>query len=683
MTPTILAVEDEPAILELLRVNLVDAGYAVRSAADAETARAMLKESLPDLLLLDWMLPGQSGLALAKQLRADARTRDIPIIMVTARSDEADKIAGLEAWVDDYVTKPFSPRELRARIKAVMRRRAPESALETLSAGSLALDPRTHRVTVDGRAVHLGPTEFRLLKFLLARPERVHSRAQLQDQVWGDQVYIEERTVDVHIRRLRTRARAFRHGFARRDRQGERLPPCRSAMKPVLRRGLAAPVVVAFVTLVVWGVFGPRWALAALAIGAGAIIGFHLYYLQRATDWAAGPLDARVPEGGGSWAEAFSALHRRTRMRETVQRDLRHVIQRFRKAAEALPDGVVLLDAYNRIDWANVRAEAQLGLNLATDRRQPLVNLVRQPEFLRYVESGDYREPVLVEQPLKRRTLSLQLVPFGMEEKLLLSRDVTQLEAVARMRRDFIANVSHELKTPLTVITGFVETLQDMEFEPAQRARYLGLMEDQARNMQRLVDDLLALSSLESEHNPVQDTEFAAGPLLLELSADAKALSHSEHAIALDAGVGANIVGNRDELKSAIGNLVSNAIRYTPQRGAITIAWRIDEDGSGVFSVRDTGIGIAPEHIPRLTERFYRVDRSRSRATGGTGLGLAIVKHVLLRHQAELAIESRPGEGSVFSVRLPARRVRRAEPPAGASGAESASRSARPAGSGR
>ena len=201
--PTILAVEDEPAILELLRVNLADAGYTVREAADAETAQAFLRESLPDLVLLDWMLPGLSGLALARQLRADARTRDLPIIMVTARGDEADKVAGLEAWVDDYVTKPFSPRELRARIKAVLRRRAPEAAQEPLEAGALRLDPATHRVTAAGAAVALGPTEFRLLRFLMARPERVHSRAQLLDQVWGDQVYIEERTVDVHIRRLR------------------------------------------------------------------------------------------------------------------------------------------------------------------------------------------------------------------------------------------------------------------------------------------------------------------------------------------------------------------------------------------------------------------------------------------------------------------------------------------------
>jgi len=209
MMPRVLVVEDEPAILELMRVNLVDAGYEVDGAADAESARKLIDGELPDLVLLDWMLPGQSGIALARELRASKRTRELPIIMVSAKVDEADKVAGLEAWVDDYVTKPFSPRELKARIKAVMRRRAPESAQEKLAAGSLSLDPLTHRVTVDGEAVHLGPTEYRLLRFLLARPERVHSRAQLLDQVWGDQVYIEERTVDVHVRRLRAALEPF------------------------------------------------------------------------------------------------------------------------------------------------------------------------------------------------------------------------------------------------------------------------------------------------------------------------------------------------------------------------------------------------------------------------------------------------------------------------------------------
>jgi len=228
---------------------------------------------------------------------------------------------------------------------------------------------------------------------------------------------------------------------------------------------------------------------------------------------------------------------------------------------------------------------------------------------------------------------------------------------VARLRRDFIANVSHELKTPLTVLTGFLETLADMRLEAKQRQRYLSLMAEQAQNMQRLVDDLLTLSSLESEHSVLHESEFAIVPLLLEISADAKALSSGRHEVTLEIHDPANVIGSRDELASAFGNLLSNAVRYTPEGGRIALDWRVTSTG-GEFTVADTGIGIAAEHIPRLTERFYRVDRSRSRATGGTGLGLAIVKHVLIRHQAELVIDSAPAQGSRFSVRLPARRIR-------------------------
>ncbi len=341
-----------------------------------------------------------------------------------------------------------------------------------------------------------------------------------------------------------------------------------------------------------------------------------------------------------------------------MQRDLRQVIERFRNAAQAIPDGVIVLDSRNRIEWANPRAIEQLGLDLQHDIGQPLINLLRVPEFMRYLDSGDFRDSVLIEQPQQRRSLSMQIVPFGIEDKLLLCRDVTQLEAISRMRRDFIANVSHELKTPLTVVTGFLETMQDIDLEPRQRGRYLSLMQEQARNMQRLVNDLLTLSALENDQNPAHDTAFAIVPLLLELCADAKALSRGEHAITLDIGRAASVVGSREELKSAFGNVVSNAVRYTPQGGSIALRWVVDTDGNGVLAVQDSGIGIAAEHIPRLTERFYRVDRSRSRATGGTGLGLAIVKHVLLRHRAELEVESTPGRGSMFSVRLPAELVR-------------------------
>jgi two-component system phosphate regulon sensor histidine kinase PhoR len=414
-------------------------------------------------------------------------------------------------------------------------------------------------------------------------------------------------------------------------------------------------LVAAVFAALLWGAMG---SIAVLAFGVCVLAGVHLRQLDRLTRWADSELDTTVPEARGAWGLAFSAIFRRVRSRTLRQRDLATTVERFRSAAEALPEGMVILDAANRIEWANVRAQAHLGIDIAKDVGQPLLNFVRQPEVVRYFEAGDFTDSVVVDsQREPGATLSIQVVPFSVDERLLISRNITQIEAVARMRRDFIANVSHELKTPLTVVSGFLETLQDMELEPRQRMRYLRLMTEQANSMQRLVDDLLTLSALESEQGARAETSFAVLPLLLEISADANALSGGRHKIALDVADPAIVTGNRDELSSAFGNLVSNAVRYTPDGGTITLGWRVDEEGRGAFSVADTGIGIAPEHIPRLTERFYRVDRSRSRATGGTGLGLAIVKHVLLRHQAELDVTSELEEGSTFTVLLPARRA--------------------------
>ena len=434
-------------------------------------------------------------------------------------------------------------------------------------------------------------------------------------------------------------------------------------MFPVALAGLLGPAAVLALAGLAWIAFGAPWAIVVLVAGGGSILAFHLGHLEALVRWAQAPLDQPVPEGRGSWRIAFSALHRRARMRTAHQRDLAHTIERFRSAAEAIPDGMVVLDTANRVRWANARALAHLGLDLAHDVGKPLTNLVRHPEVVRYLDAGDFSDAVVVDsQRAPGVTLSIQVVPFGVDERLLVSRDITRLESVARMRRDFIANVSHELKTPLTVISGFLETLQDLELEPRQRDRYVQLMREQAQSMERLVDDLLTLSALESEQNPPVEAPFAIAPLLRELTAEARALSDGRHEIAFDLGAEAVVTGSRDELASAFGNLVSNAIRYTPAGGTVTLAWHAAENGGGAFSVADSGIGIAPEHIPRLTERFYRIDRSRSRATGGTGLGLAIVKHVLLRHQAELEITSQPGKGSTFTVRMPARRVEWAPP---------------------
>jgi two-component system phosphate regulon sensor histidine kinase PhoR len=429
-------------------------------------------------------------------------------------------------------------------------------------------------------------------------------------------------------------------------------------VSPIWHRGLIAPLAFAVAGLLAWPLAGAIAALALFAVGLLGIVAWHLIQLDALARWAGAALEEAVPEGRGTWALAYAALYRRIRLRSARQRDLRLALDRFVSGAEALPEGVVLLDGTNRIQWANPRAQAHLGIELRHDAGAPIVNLVRQPAFVQYLAGGDFSEPVIIESQREvGLTLSIQIVPFGMEEKLLMSRDITRLEAVARLRRDFIANVSHELKTPLTVLTGFLETLADMQIEERQRQRYLALMAEQAQNMQRLVDDLLTLSALESEHSALQEAEFAMVPLLLQVSADAKALSGGRHEITLNIRNQANVVGSHDELASAFGNLVSNAVRYTPEGGRIALDWRVTAD-SGEFTVADTGIGIAAEHIPRLTERFYRVDRSRSRSTGGTGLGLAIVKHVLIRHQAELEIDSAPQQGSRFTVHLPAKRVK-------------------------
>jgi two-component system phosphate regulon sensor histidine kinase PhoR len=432
-------------------------------------------------------------------------------------------------------------------------------------------------------------------------------------------------------------------------------------MKSTLLSVLAASAVVAAVAGIVWAITGATGAVVVLVIGWGALLVYHARNLDRLTRWAGATLELPVPESNGPWQAAFSALYRRVRTRTAYQRDLAHTIERFQSAAEAIPDGMLVLDTTNRIKWANVRARAHLGLDDRLDIGSPLMNIVRQPEFVRFLETGDFSEPIVIESQREAGvTLAIQIVPFGVEEKLLISRDITRLEAVAKMRRDFIANVSHELKTPLTVIAGFLETLQELDLDERQRERFIQLMQEQARSMQRLVEDLLTLSALESEQNALVDEPFAIVALMLQLSSDAKSLSQGQHQVVLEIGDAATVEGSRDELASAFGNLVSNAIRYTPAGGTITLAWRVDENGAGVFAVTDSGIGIAPEHLPRLTERFYRIDRSRSRATGGTGLGLAIVKHVLLRHQATLEIASEPDKGSTFAVRLPARRVRRA-----------------------
>ncbi len=396
--------------------------------------------------------------------------------------------------------------------------------------------------------------------------------------------------------------------------------------------------------------------LAAVAVALAAALYVQRREFGKLRRWASQTRLNDPPEAGGAWGEVFNLLHRHRRGWLKRRRELAQLMVRSRRGAQALPYGVAVLDPDYRLDWCNDAAREQLGLDPERDRKQPIVNVVRSPEFVEYLRAGDFSEPVRLGAPGGRRTLSLQIVSFGAEEHLLLSQDVTGAAQVEAMRRDFVANVSHELRTPLTVLAGFLETIQDLKLDAGRVRDYVGLMAPQAERMKHLIDDLLTLSVLEHAPAPPSAERVALQPLLARVRAETEALSAGKHRISLQVAGAHDLLGAEKELASAFLNLASNAVRYTPAGGEVRLRWQSTAEG-GEFSVEDTGIGIDPEHLPRLTERFYRVDRGRSRETGGTGLGLSIVKHALARHQAVLDVDSAPGKGSRFTARFPAARL--------------------------
>jgi len=427
-------------------------------------------------------------------------------------------------------------------------------------------------------------------------------------------------------------------------------------MVSLWNRSAAALGIILAISLVGGLLFGLIAALSVFAAGAVILAFYHIYHLAQFERWTLSGMDTPVPQGSWVWEQVFANLYRRLRMRKEAETNLAATLARMREAAEAMPDGMVILTGDDHIEWFNWHATSYLGLNPEHDIGQPLANLVRQPEIIEFVAHGNFGEPLTVKSARDPRlTLALQIIPYGTEQKLLVARDISNLEEVETMRRDFVANVSHELRTPLTVLCGFLETLETLPPHDPELPHFLKLMKTQADSMQRLVNDLLTLSQLESPQNPLRQEPVDIAALVRNVYNDALGLSAGTQQIKLQINSTSKILGSESELASAFGNLASNAVRYTPHGGTITLSWHNTGDREE-FEVRDTGIGIAPEDIPRITERFYRVDRGRSRNTGGTGLGLAIVKHVVLRHQAELSINSTPGKGSSFVIRFPAAR---------------------------
>lgn len=412
-------------------------------------------------------------------------------------------------------------------------------------------------------------------------------------------------------------------------------------------------------------------AAALLGLAAGHVAAFllaaslgyllwHLRHLYRLERWLRSGKVHEVPDARGVWGDVFGRLYRMRRKSRRRKHQLQAVIDRFLEAANAMPDAVVVLRPNGTIEWFNRAASSLLGLQRPQDPGQPVTNFVRDPAFREYLLRGEHEDALELQSPEDEQTrLSVRIVPYGRERRLLIAHDVTRLHRLERMRQDFVANLSHELRIPLTVIQGYVETLSEMEGGqdvPQGWRRPLEHIRQQSERMAALVADLVQLSRLDAPVRKRPQAPVRVAEMLGRISEDARSLQTECASVHIEADEGLRIVGDHNELQSAFSNLLVNALRHTPPSGDVYLRWYADGEGAHL-AVQDTGEGIEAHHIPRLTERFYRVDKGRSRASGGSGLGLAIVKHVLLRHDAALRIASTPGKGSTFTCDFPRSRI--------------------------
>lgn len=384
-------------------------------------------------------------------------------------------------------------------------------------------------------------------------------------------------------------------------------------------------------------------------------LGTHLYHLLRLTFLSDNRRYVKPPYPSGLWGEIYQALGLQQARSRKRKRGLVRFAARFREAAAAIPDGLVILDAESRVLWANPATRTLLGCGWPENEGQAIAELIHYPPLIEYIESGEYTRPVdFIPTHNRAIVLSLRVTPFGgkKRQRLLVARDITKIYHLNQIRRDFVANVSHELRTPLTVVNGFIENLLDAEATPEAFKRPLSLMHSQSKRMNSIVEDLMTLSRLEMDEKASDQMPLDVPELIDSVLEDARALSQGRHLFRSHIEQDLWLLASYGDMHSAVSNLVFNAVKHTPVGTEIQVRWETNEAGPAL-TVTDRGCGIAPEHIPRLTERFYRVDRGRSRASGGTGLGLAIVKHVLNRHEAQLLIHSKEGQGSSFCCQFP------------------------------
>lgn len=428
-------------------------------------------------------------------------------------------------------------------------------------------------------------------------------------------------------------------------------------MNPSWRQEATVALFLALLAVVGWIAFYHlfAWLFAATFV----YLVWHVINLYRLDAWLRRGRQLATPASLGVWGELFNHFYRLRRRDRERKRRIAFLLREFRDSTSAMPDAVVLLDSLWEIMWFNAAAQRLLGLRPGQDLRRRIGNLIRHPDFIGYLRHGVFDEPVDIPAPAAPGVrIQLRVVSYGSDQRLLIARDVTRLHRLEEMRRDFVANASHELRSPLTVVGGYLDA---MRADPRLEHDWgvpMAEMEHQMQRMLAIIKDLLELSRLETEAREAPFAPVDVPALLHRIQRDALALGYGPREVTVEAKDAVWVLGSESELFSAFSNLVFNAMRYTPNTGKVTLRWWVEEDGARL-SVTDTGVGIAPEHLPRLTERFYRVDRSRSRDSGGTGLGLAIVKHVLQRHDAELEVESEPGKGSTFTCHFPMERLAR------------------------
>ncbi|WP_105199480.1 phosphate regulon sensor histidine kinase PhoR [Pseudoalteromonas sp. T1lg10] len=417
----------------------------------------------------------------------------------------------------------------------------------------------------------------------------------------------------------------------------------------VNKRTLTKRLFMYFLPLVLIGVLvGAPFLL--LFLGAFTLLLWHYRQLYRLSDWLINQRSFNPPEGEGAWEQVFEGIYHLQQRNRKKRNELADLIRRFREGAEAVPDAVIVLQRDLSIGWCNQLALRLLGLQWPTDHGQRIDNLIRHPKFSSYMADGDYEEALELDIAHNgEQVLEFRVMPYAQSQIMMVVRDITRLKQLEQMRKDFVANVSHELRTPLTVVTGYLEMMDsDNMPPPAMWNKAHGTMIEQCQRMDSLVNQLLSLSRIEGARKHDNDKPVHVPQMLEIIHTEAQSLNQDkQHKLIFEVDADLDILGAADELRSAFSNLVFNAVHYTPEGGEITVRWQ-RKDGSAHFSVNDNGEGIAPEHLNRLTERFYRVDKARSRKTGGSGLGLAITKHVLSRHDSQLHIESTVGEGSCF-----------------------------------